>query len=409
MTKSLYAFFSIILLFSVSSSVAFASHQAQHHQHAMATSHHLSEHITNSGHNRTAPSLETLIVTVPVSAEKLAEVKTHFKTVHIFAEEETVTKEAAREAEVWYSNYLGIPKEIEYEDVPNLKLVQLTSAGANLALNCPVLKNEEARKRIDISSASGIHAISIPQWIISQTVSLYMHLYLQTFNLRTNQTWTRDIPQLPQHNGTKYGNSGKSLYGKTAGLLGYGHIARETARLLKAFNVNVIAANSNGQKRRDDGYLIPGTGDADGSIPSAYYSTSDEESFKTFLSKSDILIASLPSTPQTRYLLNQELFSLLPEGAVFLNVGRGDLVKSEDLLAALASGPLSGIALDVTDPEPLPDNHPLYSHPQVIITPHTSSNIEGYFDVGADLLIENVRRVRKGGKAINKVDPEKGY
>lgn len=93
----------------------------------MATSHHLSEHITNSGHNRTAPSLETLIVTVPVSAEKLAEVKTHFKTVHIFAEEETVTKEAAREAEVWYSNYLGIPKEIEYGDVPNLKLVQLTS------------------------------------------------------------------------------------------------------------------------------------------------------------------------------------------------------------------------------------------------------------------------------------------
>lgn len=103
------------------------------------------------------------------------------------------------------------------------------------------------------------------------------------------------------------------------------------------------------------------------------------------------------------------LSALLPEGAVFLNVGRGDIVKSEDLLAALASGPLSGVALDVTDPEPLPDNHPLYSHPKVIITPHTSANVEGYFDVGADLLIENVRRVRKGGKAINKVDPKRGY
>lgn len=407
MTKTFCTLFYTISLFAVAPLFSFASAQIQRHQQAMTLSHLVSEHNADGGHNGTVPSLETLIVSVPVSAEKLAEVKTHFKTVHVFAEDETVTKEAARKAEVWYCNWFGIPKEIEYEDVPNLKLVQLTSAGANLALNSPALRNEEARKKIDISSASGIHAISIPQWIISQTISLYMHLYLQTFNMRTNQTWNRDIPQLPQHKG--YGSSGKSLYGKTAGLLGYGHIARETARLLKAFNVNVIAANSNGQKRGDDGYIIPGTGDADGSIPSAYYSTSDEESFKTFLSKSDILIASLPSTPQTRYMLNQELFSLLPEGAVFLNVGRGDLVKSEDLLAALASGPLSGVALDVTDPEPLPDNHPLYSHPKVIITPHTSANVEGYFDVGADLLIENVRRVRKGGKAINKVDPKRGY
>lgn len=93
----------------------------------MTVSHLMSEHNADNGRNGTAPSLETLIVSVPVSAEKLAEVKTHFKTVHVFAEDETVTKEAAREAEVWYCNWFGIPKEIEYEDVPNLKLVQLTS------------------------------------------------------------------------------------------------------------------------------------------------------------------------------------------------------------------------------------------------------------------------------------------
>lgn len=156
----------------------------------MTVSHLMSEHNVgrgHNGHNGTAPSLETLIVSVPVSAEKLAEVKTHFKKVHVFAEDETVTKEAAREAEVWYCNWFGIPKEIEYEDVPNLKLVQLTSgktlsssipfpsrlfplylfsgimglsfirelAGANLALNSPALRSEEARKKIDISSASG--------------------------------------------------------------------------------------------------------------------------------------------------------------------------------------------------------------------------------------------------------------
>ncbi|WVQ79611.1 hypothetical protein IAT38_001711 [Cryptococcus sp. DSM 104549] len=356
-----------------------------------------------------AKPLQHLVIAISLSEDKLAEVKTHFKSVYVLAPGDKLPKETAKQVEVWYSNFTGLPEYLEFKDVPNLKLVQLTSAGANRALECPVLKNEEARKQIDISSASGIHVLSIPQWIVSQTVSLYMHIYLQTFNLRTEQKWNRDIPQLPDAPGTSFGKNGRSLYGKTAGLLGYGHIARETARLLKAFNVNVIAANSNGQRRADDGYIIPGTGDEDGSIPSAYYSTSDEKSFKTFLSKSDILIASLPSTPQTRYLLDKQHFALLPEGAVFVNVGRGDLVKSDDILSALKAGYLSGAALDVTDPEPLTDNHPLFTHPRVVITPHTSANVEGYFEAGADLLLANVQRIRDGGKAINKVDPEKGY
>ncbi|WRT66829.1 uncharacterized protein IL334_003792 [Kwoniella shivajii] len=358
-----------------------------------------------------APSLSNLIITCPLSPDKLAEVKTHFKSVHHYppTSKEKVPKELASKADVWYTNYLGIPDYLNFDDIPSTKLVQLTSAGANLALKSPALNSEQARKQISISSASGIHVLSIPQWILSQTISLYMHLYLQTYNLRANQKWQRDIPQLPAPPPSDFGNSGRSLYGKTAGLLGYGHIARETARLLKAFNVNIIAANSTGEKRRDEGYIIPGTGDEEGTIPSAYYSTNDPESFKTFLSKSDILIASLPSTPQTTWLLKDEHLEILPEGAVLINVGRGDLVKSDSLIKALDKGHLSGIALDVTDPEPLPEGHPLFTHPLAIITPHTSSNVKGYFEVGADLLLENVKRIREGGKPINKIDPEKGY
>ncbi|WVR04928.1 hypothetical protein IAU60_001940 [Kwoniella sp. DSM 27419] len=368
-----------------------------------------------------APSLSHLVITCPLSPAKLAELRPHFDTVYHHppnlrpsadVEENPgkgdVPKDVARKADVWYCNYLGIPEYLKYEDIAATRVVQLTSAGANLALQSPALKDPEARKRIAICSASGIHSLSIPQWILSQTISLYQYLYLRTFNMRTTGKWDRTIPQIPAQPGS-FGQSGRSLYGKTAGLLGYGHIARETARLLKAFNVQVIAANSSGEKRPDDGYIIPGTGDEAGTIPSAYYSTSDPESFKTFLSKSDILIASLPSTPQTTYMLKQEHFDALPSDAVFINVGRGDLVKSDILLAALDKGHLSGAALDVTDPEPLPDNHPLFTHPKVIVTPHTSSSVAGYFELGADLLLENVRRIREGGKPINKVDPEKGY
>ncbi|KAK8870043.1 hypothetical protein IAR55_000613 [Kwoniella newhampshirensis] len=349
------------------------------------------------------PHLENLVITCPLSPEKLAEVKTHFKHVHhVPPGSGVVSKEIAREADVWFSNFLGIPDNLVYEDVKRTKVVQLTSAGVNKALESPALKSEKARKHIAICSASGIHVLSIPQWIIAQTVNLYQHLYLQAFNLRTEQKWIKEVPQLPQ------GTNGRSLYGKTAGLLGYGHIARETARLLRAFNVNIIAANSSGERSDDDGYIIPGTGDKDGSFPTGYYSTKDAESFNSFLSQTDILIASLPSTPQTANMLKAEHLALLKDGAIFINVGRGDLVKSEVLLEALKHN-LSGAALDVTDPEPLPDNHPLYTHPLVTITPHTSSGVEGYFEVGADLLLANVKRIREGGKPINRIDPVKGY
>jgi phosphoglycerate dehydrogenase-like enzyme len=74
-----------------------------------------------------------------------------------------------------------------------------------------------------------------------------------------------------------------------------------------------------------------------------------------------------------------------------------------------AAGGLDGVALDVTDPEPLTDGHPLWSHPRAIVTPHTSGDYEGYFEAGADLLIANVERYRKEGRFLNVVDPEKGY
>jgi phosphoglycerate dehydrogenase-like enzyme len=119
------------------------------------------------------------------------------------------------------------------------------------------------------------------------------------------------------------------------------------------------------------------------------------------------------------------MIAALPDGAVFVNVGRGDLVSSgtsssswektkrltsDLLLKALdAEGGLDSIALDVTDPEPLPENHPFFTHPRVIITPHTSGGVEGYLDKAADLLIANVEQIRNGGEPINKVDWKKGY
>lgn len=83
---------------------------------------------------------------------------------------------------------------------------------------------------------------------------------------------------------------------------------------------------------------------------------------------------------------------------------------SEDILAALdAPGGLEGVALDVTDPEPLTDGHPLFTHPRAIITPHTSGSFEGYYDSGADVLLFQAGRLKAGQKPVNIIDPVKGY
>jgi phosphoglycerate dehydrogenase-like enzyme len=188
---------------------------------------------------------------------------------------------------------------------------------------------------------------------------------------------------------------------------GYGHIAREAARLLKAFNLNIIAANSTGKQTVDEGYIVPGTGDKDGSIPSTYFTTTGS-SFDEFLSKTDILICSLPSTKSTVHLLTAQQFRKLKPGAIFINVGRGDIVVTDDLLTVLDED-LYGAALDVTDPEPLPDGHPLFLHPRVVITPHSYRDFAGYNDAATELFLANAERLRRGEKPYNIADAERGY
>ncbi|KAL7425045.1 hypothetical protein Q5752_000733 [Cryptotrichosporon argae] len=357
----------------------------------------------------TAPAFQTLAVTVPLSDESVARLRAAFQTVHYYPGND-VPRDVLTDVEMWFCRWLGIPDWITYDDIPSTRLVQLTSAGANLALAVPALKPAEAKENIKVCSASGIHALSIPLWIVSQIVNLYTNLPAQIVAARTEARWARREKLTDPKYETYFKNGSPVLRGKTAGLLGYGHIARETARLLQAYGVKIIAANSSGTRKVDDGYVLPGTGDEEGVIPEAYYSTNDAASFKDFLSKSQILIASLPSTPATQWLLTEEHLKTLPAGAIFLNVGRGDLVRSADILAALdAPGGLAGAALDVTDPEPLPDGHALFTHPRVIVTPHVSADFEGYFDASVDLCIANAERVRAGGKAYNIVDPVKGY
>ena len=131
------------------------------------------------------------------------------------------------------------------------------------------------------------------------------------------------------------------------------------------------------------------------------------EGFSEMLRRADMLVCLLPLTPGTRGILDRRALGLLPRGAFLLNAARGGHVVQDDLLAALDSGQIAAAALDVFEPEPLPPDHPFWSHPRVVMTPHAASITIP--SSAAPQVVENLRRARSGRPLLNLVDFRAGY
>jgi phosphoglycerate dehydrogenase-like enzyme len=180
--------------------------------------------------------------------------------------------------------------------------------------------------------------------------------------------------------------------GRTLLVVGLGGIGTEVAKRAHALGMTVIATRNSGTDGPD---YVSEVGLPDKLLP--------------FASRADVIVSTLPLTPETKGLMDRRFFDAAKRGALFVNVGRGGTVVTDDLVAALADGRLGGAGLDVTDPEPLPPGHPLWKAPNVIITPHVAAGLEGN-DVPRWILArENLRRYASGGKLLSEVDVKKGY
>ncbi|KIW56465.1 hypothetical protein PV05_05124 [Exophiala xenobiotica] len=297
--------------------------------------------------------------------------------------------------------------------VPNLKLIHLFSAGVDHWSNHPILKDSE----ITITTVSGIHGPPITEWIIMTTL-VASRQYATEYEWQKQHYWgqreKRDLV-------------GTDWVGKTVGIAGYGSIGRQGARVFSALGANIHAYTASPRtspaSRRDNGYFVPGTGDPDGSLPVAWYSGTSKTSLHTFLSSGlDALIIALPLTPSTRRLFGAEEFALLGSAGgsakskttggakpFLINIARGPILDQKALVAALNDEVLGGAALDVTDPEPLPKDDPLWNAKNVIITPHVSALGKEYIDRAFDLFVTNWKRHERGERMFNVVDRRKGY
>ena len=177
-------------------------------------------------------------------------------------------------------------------------------------------------------------------------------------------------------------------------IVGFGDIGRAFGRLCRLLGAHVVGI------RRHLG-AVPPEADEMGTL----------EDLPRFLARADVVASVLPGTPETTHLYDGKLFQAMKPGAFFLNCGRGNAVVQEDLARALTEGHLGGAALDVTDPEPLPADSPLWDVPNLLITPHISGehHLAQTWDKVAAIAARNLKHYLAGEPLENVVDRETGY
>ncbi len=183
----------------------------------------------------------------------------------------------------------------------------------------------------------------------------------------------------------------RELYEQTMGIVGFGGTGREVARRALGFGMQVLAV------------------DIEDVPPEPGVTLWKTDRLHDLLAASHVVVIGLPLTKATHHLFTRDLVRRMRRDAILINVTRGEIVYGEDLVAALEEGMLWGAGLDVTDPEPLPAGHPLWTHPRVIITPHTAGGSPRRAARAIATFVENLRRLRAGQPLLAVIDKRKGY
>jgi phosphoglycerate dehydrogenase-like enzyme len=252
-----------------------------------------------------------------------------------------------------------------------------------------------AARGVIVTNASGLHAASMGEYCLGALLFAFQH-HATRLNAQRRGVWDAE------------GAFASPLRGRTLAVLGYGSIGREVARLGHAFGMRVLAVKQRPEQRRDDGFVVPGTGDPEGRIPERIVGL---DHLDDVLAEADAVVIALPLTDRTRGLFDDRRLRRMKPTAWIVNVGRGPMIDETALVAALVGGRLGGAYLDVFDEEPLPDGHPYWTTPNLYLSPHIAgvNSYERYWtDMGA-LLEINVPRFLKGEPLLNTIDPTRAY
>lgn len=303
----------------------------------------------------------------------LSSVEKEDKVLFFDNEEELIKSEDYTNIEIVF----GEPEHSTIQSMKNLRWIQMTWAGANKYTTIPDFPNN-----IILTSASGAYGCVISEYVISGILALLKNLLSYRAQVKSG--------------GWNQIEGDDTLEGKRVLILGTGNIGQETAKKLKCFGAHTIGIHRNLSNKKlpfDEVYTI--------------------ERLDMQLQSADVVIIALPGTAETTGMFDMERIKKMKASAILVNVGRGFIVNTDELTNALRNGLLRGAVLDVTEPEPLPEKHPLRDMENVVLTPHISGISWGGNMCTRkrilDIFCENLMRDKNDKLKKNIIDFSKGY
>ena len=271
--------------------------------------------------------------------------------------------------------FIGFCSPQIVSQLENLRWIHTYTVGVNRCLSDPGVRERD----FILSNNQRVSGPSIAELAIAMTLMLSKKLHYYQ-DQQDHRRWAGDV------------GLSTDLSGKTLLILGLGGIGTETARRASALGMRVIATRNSSREG-----------------PEFVDKVGLSEEMYVFAGEAEFVVNALPLTEKTNGLIDSKFFDSLKPGAYYINVGRGKTTVTDDLVAALNDGTLAGAGLDVTDPEPLPADHPLWVAKNVVLTPHIAGR--NFDSVRRTLIIakENLRRYVQGEKLLSVVDIERGY
>ena len=296
----------------------------------------------------------------------------------------------ARTAAATADAILGFCEEAVLTAAPNVRWVQTYNAGVERCLVSPVIKD----RGIVLTNMQRIAGPVMAEHVIALMLAHARGLpgYLAA---QREGRWDRGAGPAgwSPFNATSDGaQPAFTLIGKTILVVGFGGIGSEVAKRAHALGMTVLAIRS-----------------SKGDAPPFVSRMGVSGDLAAWAPEADVVVDTLPLTPETTGMFNARIFGVMKRSALFINVGRGGTVVTDDLVQALEKRTIAAAGLDVVEPEPLPSGHPLWKAPGLILTPHVSADSDVDEDIRWLLVRENLRRYVTGGKMLSVVDPARGY
>ena len=295
------------------------------------------------------------------------------KIIRVDTEDDVALAKALEDAEI---AILKGDLDQRFIDAPRLKWVHCDHAGLTRSARPDVFE-----KGLIVTGSAGRSGPALAEHVMMFSLMLCSR-YPDFYEAQKRHEWRR-VPEMADL---------LALSGRTMGIIGMGHTGKALAVRAKAFDMKVL-----GYRRRDE----PTPEGVD-----RMYSSDKGEGIDELLEQSDIVALVVNLSDATHHLIGAEQFARMKNSAILVNLARGAVVDQDALIAALTEGRIAGAGIDVTTPEPLPADHPLWDTPNLLITPHFSAKLTDRSERSLKIIIDNLHRYRTGQQMLNRISEE---